>query len=289
LLCFGLFSGIIGPHIIGHGIGYKYGFEIYGETGKGLLFSAVTFLLLAWRKKPLPILSAWRRTNVWWGIGALLALIAGWISINKLLDHHPEAIWAISVHVCILLAVLLLLCFSFGIQSLSILYKRYKKEVFFSIVLGALFVGFLYVIYGLWTVLASMALNSVRYLLDAVGVHSAYVPPRTLVFSKFGINVAQYCSGIESIALFTGLYGLIGVLDWQRFNHKKYLVIFLPALMVLFGFNILRIFALILGGYYINPQIAFSLFHTYAGMLFFIVYSILFWKVSYRWMLQKDS
>jgi exosortase/archaeosortase family protein len=56
---------------------------------------------------------------------------------------------------------------------------------------------------------------------------------------------------------------------------------------VLFGFNILRVFVLILGGYFINPHIAFSLFHTYAGMIFFIIYSALFWGVCYKYMLRN--
>jgi exosortase/archaeosortase family protein len=115
------------------------------------------------------------------------------------------------------------------------------------------------------------------------------LPPRTLLFNKFGINIIEYCSGIESIALFTGLYALIGVLDWQRFNHKRVIYIFPIGLIILFLFNILRVFVLILGGYYINPSIAFSLFHTYAGMVFFILYSIIFWAVSYKSLLLDSN
>jgi exosortase/archaeosortase family protein len=65
------------------------------------------------------------------------------------------------------------------------------------------------------------------------------------------------------------------------------LLAFVPALLLLFGLNILRVYVLVMAGYYINPQIAFSLFHTYAGMVFFIIYSGIFWAVSYKWMLQK--
>jgi exosortase/archaeosortase family protein len=122
-----------------------------------------------------------------------------------------------------------------------------------------------------------------------IGVNSNVISSMTLQFDKFSIRISEYCSGIESIALFAGLYILIGLIDWSRLNRRKFLIAFLPGLVILFGFNILRVFALILAGYYINPQIAFSLFHTYAGMVFFIIYSAIFWKVSYSWMLIKNG
>ena len=169
---------------------------------------------------------------------------------------------------------------------MRLLLKTYRREALIAIGLGIAFYGFLTLVYHLWTFLSAAVLHIVRWLLGIFGLHSTVLPPRTLVFNKFGIEIAQYCSGIESIALFTALYALVGVLDWQRFNHKRYLYIFPAALIILFGFNILRVAFLIAAGYYINPHIAFSLFHTYAGMVFFILYSILFWAISYRWMLK---
>jgi exosortase/archaeosortase family protein len=155
--------------------------------------------------------------------------------------------------------------------------------------LAILFYGLLAIVYSLWEVLASIVLHSVKWLLGLSGLHSIIIQPRILLLDKFGINIAQYCSGIESIALFSGLYILTGVLDWNKFNHRRFLYTFPVALFILFGLNIIRVYVLILAGYYINPQIAFSLFHTYAGMLFFIAYSLVFWAVSYKFMLAKED
>jgi exosortase/archaeosortase family protein len=136
--------------------------------------------------------------------------------------------------------------------------------------------------------MSATVLHVVRWMLASINhLNVKVLPPRTLLLSKFGVTVAQYCSGIESIALFSGLFFFIGVLDWVKLNHQRFIFVFIPALLVLFLLNILRVYLLILGGYYINPQIAFSLFHTYAGMIFFIIYSAVFWSVSYKRLLKE--
>jgi exosortase/archaeosortase family protein len=280
-----LFSGIIGPRIISHGLGDKDGFQIYGGSGKALLFGALALLLLIQRKGLNIHLKRWHWVNSGWLILAILSVAGAWIGLNRLIAGVSGAAWPGLVHVCLLASIVFAAGAVFGPANLRLLARTYQRELLIAIGLSVAFYGFLYAVYGLWQVLAGIVLHSVQWLLNRVDLHSTLVPPRTLIFDKFGIEVAEFCSGIESIALFTALYVLVGVLDWQRFNHRRYLWLFPVGLLVLFGFNILRVFGLILGGYYINPQIAFSLFHTYAGMVFFILYSILFWAVSYRWML----
>jgi len=218
----------------------------------------------------------------------VLAILGAWFGVGKLIGHAGGANWPIFVHVCLLSSIVFAAGAVFGPANLRSLARAYKRELAISLGLAVAFYAFLYIVYGLWQVLAAVVLHCVQWLMNRVGVQSVIVPPRTLVFDKFGIDIAQYCSGIESIALFTAVYALVGVLDWWRFNHKRYLYIFPAALIILFVFNILRVAFLIAAGYYINPHIAFSLFHTYAGMVFFILYSIIFWGLSYAWMLQKD-
>jgi exosortase/archaeosortase family protein len=289
LAVFVVFSGIIGPRIISHGLIGKDGFQIYGGAGKALLFGVLALLLLIQRKGPIVALKRWHWTNGLWLAMAILALLGAWAGVDELIAGVHGASWPIFVHVCLLASIVFAAGATFGPANLRLLTKTYKRELLISLGLAVVFYGFLYAVYGLWRVMATVVLHSVQWLMERVGPKSIIIPPRTLIFNKFGINIAEYCSGIESIALFTALYALIGVLDWQRFNHRKYLWIFPAALIVLFGLNILRVFVLILGGYYINPQIAFSLFHTYAGMVFFIIYSALFWALSYRWLLDSNK
>lgn len=283
---FVLLSGIMGPHIIGNGLVDKDGFQIYGGAGKALLFGLLALLLLIQRNKKSISLQPWQPTNAIWLILSGLALATAWVAVDKLIGGASGLGWPLLVHVSLLASVAFAAGGTFGPNNLRLLAKTYRRELLISLALAAGFFVFLYIVYGLWKVLAAIVLHSVRWLLNLVGLNVAVLPPRTLLLNKFGIEIAQYCSGIESIALFTALYALIGILDWQRFNHRKYLYIFPIALLILFGLNILRVFGLILAGYYINPQIAFSLFHTYAGMVFFIIYSLIFWAVSYKWMLK---
>jgi exosortase/archaeosortase family protein len=283
-----LLSGLIGPRIISGGIVDKYGFGIYGGAGKAALFAALAFLLLAYRRGFELKLRPWQPYNLIWLAISALAYSGAWSGVTHLLQGQATSFNVISTHAFLLSSLVFAAGGIFGAANLRLLLRIYKRELLIAIGLAAAFYAFLMLVYGLWTVLAAGVLHSVQWLLGAFGLHSTISPPRTLLFDKFGIGIAQYCSGIESIALFTGLYALVGVLDWPRLNHRRFLYIFPAALIILFGFNILRVAALIAAGYYINPRIAFSLFHTYAGMVFFIIYSLIFWRLSYAWMLRKD-
>jgi exosortase/archaeosortase family protein len=290
LVCFIIASGIIGPKIISHGLVGKDGFQIYGSAGKALLFGSVAIVILIWRNRPLPKLNKWHRANAIWLITAAIAVFAEWEILDKIIEFKsPDLALQILAHAFIILAVISSLIFSFGSKNIRILGLKYRNELAIAAGLSFLFICFVNIVYDIWNLLASTVLTAVKDLLDLVGIHGAYVPPHTLVFTKFGINLIQACSGVDSIALFTALYVLFGVIDWRRFDHRKFISIFMPALILLVGVNVLRVFTLIMAGYYINPQIAFSLFHTYAGMLFFILYSIIFWAITYNWMLRKTQ
>jgi exosortase/archaeosortase family protein len=122
-----------------------------------------------------------------------------------------------------------------------------------------------------------------------VNISTTLILPNILLTDKFGITVAESCSGIESIALFSGLYIIVGLLDRERLNIRRYIWVFPAALAMLFALNIVRVFALIAAGYYINAEFAFSLFHTYAGLIFFILYSVIFWAAFYRYLMAPSK
>jgi exosortase/archaeosortase family protein len=284
-----LFSGLIGPRIISSGILYKDGFGIYGPAGKTLLFMVIAFLILLWKKNDWVRLKKWDKRNILWLVLSTIFYFLLWLSVEYLIKHPYRSDYRVALaHVLLIFSLLLAAVGCFGLSSVKIMFQKYRNEILISLGVGIAFYGLLIAIYGLWAVLASIVLHSVSWLLRSIsGLSAAVVPPRTLLLSKFGINVAETCSGIESLALFLGLYILVGFVDWERFNHKKFVTILPFALLALFGFNILRVYSLILAGYYINPQIAFSLFHTYAGMVFFIIYSGIFWGTCYKWMLRQ--
>ncbi len=284
-----ILTGTIGPRIISHGLVGKDGFQIYGGAGKSLLFGLVVLAVLVGRRKQTIKLTKWMPCQITWIVLTILAAIISWIGISQLIAGTQGILWPVVVNISMLSSVVFAALGTIGVVILRKILNTYKKELLISLGLSVIFYGFLYAVYNLWQILATSVLYSVKWLLTITGIHASILAPRTLLLSKFGINVAQYCSGIESIALFSGLYAVIGVLDWGKFNKGKLLWAFPIALILLFGFNILRVYSLILAGYYINPQIAFSLFHTYAGMIFFIIFSGIFWLISYRWMIIDKS
>lgn len=282
-------AGIPDWRALQYGIANSYGFGIYGEAGKAVFIGIITFALLVRRSRAKYTLQPWRLRGLTWLIGVIALEIIGWFAIGKFAADRSSIGWLFVAHVCLIVISMLMLFFAFGVRNLYLaLVRVYRDEVLKSLGLSVIFELFLLGLYMLWPYMSSIILFCVKSLFNDIGIHAVFVPAYTLIFSKFSISVGEYCSGIDSAALFTALYGLIGVLDWQRLNHMRFLLVFAPAIALMFGLNIVRIFLLILAGYYINPRIAFSLFHTYAGMAFFFIFSAVFFSVSYKWML-KDN
>ncbi len=284
-----IISGVLGVQIISGGILFRDGFMLYGGIGKAAIFALIAFVLLT-RHTVLSLkLQAWHPAYLSWILASLGACILAWLSINSLLAGERTLSIMITAHGSLVLSIIFAAIGCIGLKNIWIVWQRYSREIVGSIILALFFYLFLIVVYALWQPLASVVLFSVSWLLHLTGLIATIVPPHTLLFDKFGITIAQYCSGIESIALFTGLYAIVGLLDWKRFHKRRYFALFPLALVVLFGLNILRVYSLILAGYYINPDIAFSLFHTYAGLIFFVLYSAVFWVIMYKHLLIKNE
>lgn len=289
VLFFVVISGLIGPKVISGGILFRDGFSIYGGIGKAAIFGIIAFVLLARHNKRRVTLEPWNSRLAMWFVVAVVFLALAWTGVSGLLAGDRTLMNLGLAHGGLLLSIVLIAVGCFGINNLGVIWRKYKREIIKSVVIGVAFYFFLLAVYALWQPLASIVLSGVTGLLNMSGLPSMYVPPHTLVFDKFGITVAEFCSGIESIALFTGLYVIVGLLDWKRLNRSRYFIVFPLALLALFGLNILRVYALIMAGYYINAEIAFSLFHTYAGMVFFILYSIAFWGIFYKYLLNTSQ
>lgn len=286
---FVLISGLIGPRIIDSDLLYRDGFAIYGGLGKALLFGLLAFVLLVRHKGFSLTLERWRSSLLFWIGGAAVSYMAAWMGVGKLLADERTLPYLLIAHGGLIVSVILLAIGCFGLPDIKRLYAAYKRECGLAIIIAGLFYVFLIGVYALWKPLAAAVLYSAQWLLSVSGVQAEIHPPITLLLDKFGVTVAQSCSGIESIALFTGLYIIVGLLDWHKLHTARYIWMLPVALLLLFALNILRVYLLILAGYFINPEIAFSLFHTYAGMVFFIIYSVIFWAVAYKFLLRNPA
>jgi exosortase/archaeosortase family protein len=215
-------------------------------------------------------------------------LLLSWTSVSRLLTGQNTGINIALAHAGLILSVFFATLGCLDPQNIWRIGKRYKKQLMQAAVIAGLFYLFLLAVYALWKPLAAIVLVGVHGLLSMTSITTEIILPNTLLTSKFGITIAEYCSGIESIALFSGLYLIVGLLDMKRLNMRRYLMIFPLALALLFALNILRVFGLIAAGYSINQEIAFSLFHTYAGMVFFILYSAAFWTFAYKFIVNHQ-
>jgi len=282
-------SGLVGPRIISGGILFRDGFALYGGIGKALIFGAIAFVLLARHNKRSVTLQPWQPDLLAWIVAAAIVLMVAWGSINRLLSGQRDFQNLALGHSGLIVGLALAAVGCIGPANMRLLWRGHRLLLMTSAAIAAAFYVFLLAVYALWEPLASIVLHSVRGLVGVAGLEALVVPPNTLIFDKFGVTIAEYCSGVESIALFTGLYAIVGLLDWQRLNRRRYFMVFPFALLGLFACNILRVFGLIMAGYYINPQIAFSLFHTYAGMVFFVLYSVIFWSIAYKYLVHNDN
>lgn len=286
---FVLASGIIGPKIIASDLMTHAGFGLYGSIGKAVIFGLIAFGLLARHRGKAAGLHPWHRRQLAWLAAALFIYGVAWTNVDALIAGSRTVFSMVAAHGGLWLSLICAALACLGLANARIVWRQYRREIGQSVLWAGLFCAFLYGVYALWQPLAAVVMHSVNGLLGLTNITAAILQPNTLVLDKFSVTIAEYCSGVESIALFTSLYALVGLLDWRRINRRRYFALLPFALTVLFGVNILRVYGLIMGGYYINPEVAFNLFHTYAGMVFFILYSALFWAFAYSYIIDKQE
>ena len=110
------------------------------------------------------------------------------------------------------------------------------------------------------------------------------IAPNTLIFDNFGAQIAEACSGIYSIFLFSGLYLFFILLDWKKMNKLKAGLLFIPAVLGAFLVDVIRVFLIMIFGAHVSRTLALGLYHSYSGMVLFLIYFAIFWSISYRWM-----
>lgn len=280
-------TGIVGPWIIATRLLYGFHFFIYGNMGKMILFSAIAFLILsrdtiaAIKKRP------YDNRN----IGCIIlsfALIPVFFRVATRLLDEPTVMsnlpLAIGTHLLAVSLPLFLIIGVFGLPFITYFTEQYRRVILICLALSIGFYLAIFQVWKLWPFLSAIVLHAVAFLLSLHLSPVREVAPLTLYVQDFAVRIEQACSGVESIFLFSSLYVLIALVDWQKFNRKKLILAFVPALAGLFIVNILRVALLIEIGVFFSPEITLKLFHTYLGMVFFIIYFALFWGKAYRWM-----
>lgn len=282
-----LVTGILGPWIISTKLLYGFYFFIYPNMGKMILFSAIAFIILT-RHSIFSIKNIkYQASNILFIVFGLTAIPVFFKVAQMLLKQESffsNLPLSVLTHIIAILIPVLLVIGCFGIPFISYFVKKFKKEIGICFVLSVVFYFAIFQVWKLWPFFSGIVLNSVSFMLSLHVSPVMKVGELTLFVQDFAVRIEQACSGLDSILLFTSLYILIALVDWKVFNKVKLILLYFIALVGLFAVNILRVYILILIGVYFDPKITLQLFHTYLGMVLFMVYFFLFWSTTYKWM-----
>ncbi len=282
-----LVTGILGPWIIGTKLLYGYHFFIYPNMGKMILFSAIAFIILT-RSSIKDIRHVpYKGSNVLFVVLAF-TLIPVFFSIAQLLlleeSFTSNLPLSVATHALAISIPLFLVIGIFSWQFILYFIRKFKREIGICFGLSVFFYFAIFQVWKLWPYFSGAVLHSVSFLLSLHVSPVMEVGYLTLFVEDFAVRIEQACSGLDSMFLFTCLYVLIALVDWNKFNKAKLIGLYFVALIGLFLVNILRVYGLILVGVYFDPQLTLQLFHTYLGMVLFMIYFFLFWFASYNWL-----
>jgi exosortase E/protease (VPEID-CTERM system) len=150
---------------------------------------------------------------------------------------------------------------------------RSQREIYLYAVAPAIAtVGVIQLSQSLWRPAARLTFAIVAQLLRPfVGVPYTNLAQMNLGTSRFVVNIADVCSGLEGVGLM-----LIFCVSWLWYFRREYYfpraLIIVPAAMVLmFLLNSVRIAALVLIGDAGHPDVAIVGFHSQAGWIAFNV------------------
>ena len=280
-------TGVTGSWVVSTRLLYGFNFFIYGNLGKMVLISVIVFGLLIRKKfKELEILPK-VKTNVFYIILSLILIPVFFLLGNKLLNYkffNANIPLSLATHEVLILIPTLLLIGIFGTGFLASFVKHFGKEILICLSISVIYDIAIFQVWKLWPIFSDGVLNSVRFLSSLTSSNTRVIKPRILIVNNFAISIEQACSGLDSLFLFLSLYLLIALLDFKEFNKMKLAFMIIPATIGLYLINILRVYLLIVIGAYVSTDLSVKLFHTYLGMVLFIAFFFVFWRLFYDWM-----
>ena len=197
---------------------------------------------------------------------------------NIVLLTTIKVILLISYITCLIFAI-------FNIKTIKEFIKKFNKQI---VVFSALFVLYYLAVHyslSLWSFFSSIVakLSETTFsLFYQTKISYTNLGP-LLTIENFKVLIGAPCSGIDSMLLFTTLFFLIFFLDYKKINKKTMLLLFPFGLIGMFFFNILRIILLLLIGLHISEDFAVGLFHQNIGWLIFIIYFVIFYLITRKW------
>lgn len=279
-----LFSLIIGQKIVTSSLLYKFNLAIYGGIGYILLFSIVGFIVL-YRNRLVGLnIPKFKKKQILFLVLSVIALAGFYLLELNISSINVTLINTILVHLFALLPFVLLILGVFGLEFIKGFVKEFRKELIYFLIFGVIVYSLMNAVWNLWPYFSMIVLKAVYFLLGLISQNTQLINSTTIMFDGFAAQIAEACSGIYSIFIFSSLYIFFVLLDWKKINKIKAVLMFFPAVLGAFLVNILRVFFLMIIGAHISREIALGFYHSYTGMIFFLIYFAVFWGIFYRWM-----
>ncbi len=207
--------------------------------------------------------------------------------INKNLEfalQHTLFIGLLKICFQLLFIIFLWLTIS-GLKFTINFIKKFRYHIIVFSIVGALYFYLIILFQSLWKFFSTIVTKILYYIFtlthDKVIINLLQEEP-ILGVNNFIVKIGKPCSGIDSMLLFSSLFILIFILDRKRINKKIMLLLFLPGLIGIFLFNILRVYLLMLIGIHFSQDFAIGLFHQNIGWILFIIYFIGFYYLVKR-------
>lgn len=252
----------------------------------GYLYAGVIIAFLAYAKDHLKSIEGYRQSitqTILFGYFALMFLAMYFIvKYSYLID-----IQYLGQH--IYMATFL----SYGLGFLTVLFmalatyniaafRVFFREVSVSTGITVCFFCFALVLRHHWMMFASGVTRSSTFLLSLTNsnVNMITGAAPSIIIDNFSASIGAPCSGIESIAMFTGIFTLLILYDLKTINLKRVPAFFLVGLTGMYGMSIIRIYSLFYVGKY-DADLAMSLFHTNLGWTLFVFYVLAYMYLAY--------
>jgi len=287
IFLFMAFIALIGTKLYQYDILSGWKIEIWGRVGYILLFSIAGFILL-YRKKLLKLNSfKYKSRDFLLLILSFILLIGFYLFEINAYKIPLNLINIILVHILGVSIFIFLALGVYGIDFIKKFIKQFKKELIYFLIFGVITASLMNFVWSLWPYFSDLVLKMTAFLLNVINADFRIIEPRTIIVNSFGAQIAEACSGVYSIFLFTALYLFIVFLDWKKINKIKALILFIPAVIGAFLVNVLRVFLIFIIGAFVSKEVAMGMYHSYTGMIFFLIYFAIFWVLFYKWM--KDE
>lgn len=260
-----------------------------------ILFTIIAFIL--WNRKELKnifVTQRKKKETILYSILTAIFFIAHYALKYIIVNQNLGAnITLVFVKYALLIGFVIMLAIStYTKEFLTKFIIKYRKSIGVSFIVLIVYFFLIKLFQTIWYSLSSMIAQVIRFLLSLTFNYVIFSPGNLTTGPKLGIpgfvvSISSACSGTDSLLLFLSLFSILLLLDWKKMHLKRMAILFIIGVIGTVAYNILRIYALLLVGIFIDPVFAIDAFHTNAGWILFLLFFMIFWHFGSKWAYKK--